>query len=157
MIDSDLDDLTHNGYCVLREQFASSLIDACRIAVWPTLLAHVERHEPNRGPNRHYFAMPFDPPRFSPQFFFNEALLQIVRGAMDDRIVADQWGCDVPVQGSTYQDAHVDFARPLFAESPAKFFLKVVDAQIEFFRDEKGSVTHLVLHQGGRDMKGLRK
>ena len=62
--------------------------------------------------------MPFDPPCFSPQFFVNDAILQIVRGAMDDRIVADQWGCDVPVQGSTYQNAHADFARPLFAESP---------------------------------------
>jgi CubicO group peptidase (beta-lactamase class C family) len=46
---------------------------------------------------------------------------------------------------------------PLFAESDTKFFLKVVDAQVEFFRDEKGAVTHLVLHQGGRDMKGPRK
>jgi len=117
-IHSDLDELHENGYCVLRAQFPPSLIDACRIALWPTLLAHIERHEPNRGPHRHYFAMPFDPPCFSPQFFVNDAILQIVRGAMDDRIVADRWGCDVPVQGSTYQDAHVDFARPLFAESP---------------------------------------
>lgn len=46
---------------------------------------------------------------------------------------------------------------PLFAESDTKFFLKVVDAQVEFFRDEKGAVTHMVLHQGGRDAKGLRK
>jgi CubicO group peptidase (beta-lactamase class C family) len=46
---------------------------------------------------------------------------------------------------------------PLFAESDTKFFLKVVDAQVEFFRDEKGAVTHIVLHQGGRDAKGQRK
>jgi CubicO group peptidase (beta-lactamase class C family) len=46
---------------------------------------------------------------------------------------------------------------PLFAESDTKFFLKVVDAQVEFFRDEKGAVTHLVLHQGGRDAKAPRK
>jgi len=45
----------------------------------------------------------------------------------------------------------------LFAESETKFFLKVVDAQIEFFRDNKGAVTHLMLHQGGRDMKAPRK
>ena len=46
---------------------------------------------------------------------------------------------------------------PLFAESDTKFFLKVVDAQVEFFRDEKGTVTHMVLHQGGRDAKAPRK
>jgi CubicO group peptidase (beta-lactamase class C family) len=46
---------------------------------------------------------------------------------------------------------------PLFAVSYTKFFLKVVDAQVEFFRDEKGAVTHLVLHQGGRDAKAPRK
>ena len=117
-IHSDVDELAHNGYCVLRGHFAPSLIDACRTALWPTLLAHVERHEPNRGAHRHYFAMPFDPPCFAPDLFFNDAILRIVRGAMDDRVVADQWGCDVPLEGSTYQDVHVDYARPLFAESP---------------------------------------
>jgi hypothetical protein len=45
----------------------------------------------------------------------------------------------------------------LFAESDTKFFLKVVDAEVEFFKNEKGEVTHLVLHQGGRDMTGTKK
>jgi len=46
---------------------------------------------------------------------------------------------------------------PIFAESETKFFYRVVDAQIEFFKDEKGTVTHLVLHQGGRDTKAVKK
>lgn len=46
---------------------------------------------------------------------------------------------------------------PLFAESDTKFFLKVVDAQIEFVKNNKGEVTNLILHQGGRDMKAVRK
>ena len=46
---------------------------------------------------------------------------------------------------------------PIFAESETMFYPKVVDAEIEFFRNEKGQVTHLVLHQGGRDTKALRK
>jgi CubicO group peptidase (beta-lactamase class C family) len=46
---------------------------------------------------------------------------------------------------------------PIFAESETSFFLKAVDAQIEFGKDDKGAVTYLVLHQGGRDMKALRK
>jgi ectoine hydroxylase-related dioxygenase (phytanoyl-CoA dioxygenase family) len=62
--------------------------------------------------------MPFDPPCFAPEFFFDHEVLRIVRGVMDDRVVADQWGCDVPLQGSEYQDIHVDYRRPLFAEAP---------------------------------------
>jgi CubicO group peptidase (beta-lactamase class C family) len=45
----------------------------------------------------------------------------------------------------------------LFAESETKFFLKVVDAQVEFFKNDKGQVTHMVLHQGGRETKGVKK
>lgn len=46
---------------------------------------------------------------------------------------------------------------PLFAESETVFFLKVVDAQVEFVKNEKGEVTHMVLHQNGRDTKGIKK
>ena len=46
---------------------------------------------------------------------------------------------------------------PLFAESETKFFLKAVDAQFEFFKNDKGEVTHLILHQGGRDITGTKK
>lgn len=45
---------------------------------------------------------------------------------------------------------------PLFAESPAKFFLEVVDAQITFVVDASGRVTGLILHQGGRDQPAPR-
>ena len=38
----------------------------------------------------------------------------------------------------------------VFAESPTKFFLKVVDAQIEFVKDESGKVSKLILSQNGR-------
>jgi CubicO group peptidase (beta-lactamase class C family) len=45
----------------------------------------------------------------------------------------------------------------MFAESDSKFFLKVVDAEVDFVKNEKGEVTHLVLHQGGQDVKAVRK
>ena len=72
----------------------------------------------NRGPHRHFLPMPFESPCFAPQFFFDPDVLGIVRRLMDDRVVADQWGCDVPLRGSEYQDAHVDYQHPLFPESP---------------------------------------
>ena len=37
----------------------------------------------------------------------------------------------------------------LYAESETKFFLKVVDAQATFVRNEQGQVTQMILHQGG--------
>jgi len=46
---------------------------------------------------------------------------------------------------------------PLFAESETTFFLKVVDAQVEFSKDDKGAFTILTIHQGGRDTKGLKQ
>ncbi len=46
---------------------------------------------------------------------------------------------------------------PVFAESETKFFLKVVDAQLEFVKNDKGEVTHVILHQGGRDAKAPKK
>ena len=45
----------------------------------------------------------------------------------------------------------------LFPESETAFFLKAVDAQIDFVKDAAGNVTHLVLHQGGRDVQGTKK
>ena len=46
---------------------------------------------------------------------------------------------------------------PLYAESPTKFFPKVVDAEIEFSKDAQGNVNSLTLYQGGREMKGTKK
>jgi hypothetical protein len=45
---------------------------------------------------------------------------------------------------------------PIFPESETKFFLKVVDAQLEFVKDASGAVTHVVLHQNGRDQRAAR-
>lgn len=108
------------GFCVLRHRFARPLIDACLGAFWPRLIAYLKAHghEPNRGAHRHFLPMPFEPPCFASDFFFDDAVLSIVRGAMDDRVVADQWGCDVALRGSDYQGVHVDYQRPLFGEAP---------------------------------------
>ena len=45
----------------------------------------------------------------------------------------------------------------LFAESPTHFFLKDVDAQIEFLKNDKGLVDHMILHQGGQDQIGTKQ
>src|ERR1039457_4806658 len=44
---------------------------------------------------------------------------------------------------------------PIYAQSETMFFLKVVDAQLEFGKDENGA--YVILHQGGRDQKAVKK
>jgi len=39
----------------------------------------------------------------------------------------------------------------LFAETETNFFLTELDVQITFVKDDKGQVTHLVLHQNKAD------
>jgi CubicO group peptidase (beta-lactamase class C family) len=45
---------------------------------------------------------------------------------------------------------------PIFPESETKFFLKIVDAQLEFQKDAGGAITALVLHQNGVDQTAAR-
>ncbi|MEO7413903.1 MAG: DUF3471 domain-containing protein, partial [Opitutaceae bacterium] len=45
---------------------------------------------------------------------------------------------------------------PMFPESEKAFFLKVVDAQVEFVTDGQGRVTELLQHQNGRTQKAPR-
>jgi len=118
--DERIAELNTQGFCVLRTHFCPALIDACSEAFWPILCDYVRQNggKPNRGPHRHFLPMPFDPPCFAPEIFFDAGVLRIVRGAMDDRIVADQWGCDVPLLGSSHQAPHVDYQHPLFEEAP---------------------------------------
>jgi CubicO group peptidase (beta-lactamase class C family) len=54
------------------------------------------------------------------------------------------------VQGT--DQAKIEF----FPESETKFFSKAIGAQITFVQGEDGRVTHLILHQGGRDQKARR-
>ena len=46
---------------------------------------------------------------------------------------------------------------PIFAESETAFFFRVADAQLTFTKDASGSVTGLILHQGGQNLPGRRK
>ena len=44
----------------------------------------------------------------------------------------------------------------MFAESQNIFFLKIVDAKIEFIAETDGTVTKMILHQNG-DHEGKKK
>ncbi len=141
-------ELEARGYCVLRGCFAPEVVGRCRDAFWPVLMHYLERNreQPNRGPHRHFLPAPFDPPCFAPEFFFDAEVLRVVRGTLGGRVVADQWGCDVPVKGSVYQDFHVDYARPLFEEKPelrVPPYMLVVSFPLEPVGPEQGPMEIL--------------
>ena len=45
----------------------------------------------------------------------------------------------------------------IFPESETKFFLKAVDAQIEFIANDKGLFDSFMLYQGGQKIPGKKK
>jgi CubicO group peptidase (beta-lactamase class C family) len=45
----------------------------------------------------------------------------------------------------------------LFAEAEGKFFFKAAAAQVEFVKDDAGTITHILLGAGGRNTKAVRK
>lgn len=44
----------------------------------------------------------------------------------------------------------------MYAKSERRFFLKVVEAEIEFYPDENGAIAKMVLFQGGQEIPGTR-
>jgi len=119
LIDQKFAELQEDGFCVLHNHYPKPLLRTVHDAFEPILAEHLRtnRDNPNRGPN-HYFPMPFDPPCFAPEFFFDTDVLGMAQSLMDEKIVADQWGCDTPILGSTHQGFHRDYRNPLFPEFP---------------------------------------
>src|SRR5262245_58938535 len=118
MLPDQLDEFRSRGFCVLRRHLDRAVVEACAGALRPRLEAHLASGaEANRGPHRHFLPMPFDASFVRP-VFFDPDILALVRALMDDRIVIDQWGRDVPLRGSEHQLPHADYRRPLFAECP---------------------------------------
>jgi hypothetical protein len=55
--------------------------------------------------------------------------------------------------GLFYTQATAQPRFQIFAESDTKFFLKVVDAQITFIKEDKGKVTEMVVFQNGNEVR----
>jgi hypothetical protein len=154
-------EIQERGYCVLEGRFPDVLIRRCREAFWPILLDHIGAQSANRGEHRHFLPMPFTPPCFAPEFFFDPTVLAVVHGIMGGWIVADQWGCDVPVRGSIYQEVHVDYKRPLFAETPElrlPFYMLVVSFGLADIGLNDGPIeiapgSHRTPHDGAIDLE----
>jgi D-alanyl-D-alanine-carboxypeptidase/D-alanyl-D-alanine-endopeptidase len=59
--------------------------------------------------------------------------------------------------GKLYAQATGQPRFQLFAKSETEFFLKVVEASVTFEKDDSGTVTGLVFHQGGANQKAMRR
>jgi hypothetical protein len=44
----------------------------------------------------------------------------------------------------------------IFPTSEYEYYLKVVNAQISFVKDDSGKITELILHQNGKDLQGKK-
>jgi hypothetical protein len=44
----------------------------------------------------------------------------------------------------------------MFASSANEFFLKATNAELEFFKNELGEVSHFLLYQGGPPTLGIK-
>jgi hypothetical protein len=53
-------------------------------------------------------------------------------------------------QGKLFLQAEGQDKVEMFADTETKFFLKVNDAQLEFFKDDSGKAMKVILNQGGR-------
>ena len=59
--------------------------------------------------------------------------------------------------GQLYAKATGQEKYKIFPKSDNRFFYKIVDAEIEFIKNDAGEVNALILYQGGREMRGEKK
>jgi CubicO group peptidase (beta-lactamase class C family) len=65
--------------------------------------------------------------------------------------------CFITLEGEQLQTQLTGQSKfPLFAETETKFFLKIVDAQVEFMKGNQGQITYILHHQNGQDLKWMR-
>jgi len=117
-IESFVQRVYDDGFCVLPEHFARALVDVWREAFAPLLARHIERegHRRNRGPGRYYVTLPFVEPFADPRVFEDEDVLAVVKLLVGEDAALCQLATDTPILGSEYQDIHRD-AQPLFPET----------------------------------------
>jgi len=101
------------------------------------------------------FGLEVAPPKSRKEVDVDSAVLESYAGVY---VLTPQFVLTVTVEdGKLMVQATGQPKLPVFAESKTEFFYKIVDAQISFVPDEDGKVKHLTLHQGGLNLKAVRK
>ena len=103
---------------------------------------------------RLYFGEDVKPREKYSEIKLSEAELDAVTGTYE---IAPTFSLKVTREGAQLMVQATNQPKlPVSPYAANKFFLKVVDAQLEFMRNADGKAESVTLHQGGRDMPGKR-
>jgi hypothetical protein len=153
------EDLSRDGICIIR-----GLFDPEMLKEWSRAFDQLfqERQDRPGGlaprePNRYYLTLPWARPFADLNVFANPTILGVLDRTFPQDYVMVQFGADVPVKGSDYQETHRDF-RPLFTDQVVTpLYAVAVNFPLVPVTDDNGPFemakgTHVI----GRD-EGLRK
>jgi ectoine hydroxylase-related dioxygenase (phytanoyl-CoA dioxygenase family) len=106
---------------MLRRHFAAATLEAWRTAFTPLLEKHVEAEADtaNRGAQRFYVTLPFEPPFDDAAIYADPDILALCRLLVGPDLAMCQLATDTPLLGSETQAVHRD-ALPLFPELDAE-------------------------------------
>ena len=110
------------GFTILPGHLPRALMTACNEAVAPILAAHMDEidNKPNRGPRRHYIALPMVPPFYDPRIFADATIVAIVERLLGEDMAMAQYATDTPLSHSGYQAGHAQVG-DLFPEEPTAY------------------------------------
>ncbi|WP_013334562.1 phytanoyl-CoA dioxygenase family protein [Gloeothece verrucosa] len=109
--------IKQDGICVIPNVFNQELIEEWQQA-FEKLFQERQKRPGGLAPRekaRYYLTLPWIAPFANEEVFANRVVLEILNRVFWQEYVMVQLGCDIPVQGSDYQEIHRDF-RPLFSE-----------------------------------------
>ncbi len=110
-------DLNHDGICIIRGLLRRDLIEEWAEA-FRILFEERQKRAGSLAPReqaRYYLTLPWVAPFADPEVFANPTILAILNRVFPQEYAMVQYGADVPVKGSDYQEIHRDH-RPLFTD-----------------------------------------
>jgi CubicO group peptidase (beta-lactamase class C family) len=100
------------------------------------------------------YKQPYELPKSKPQV---ELPVDSMRQFVGQYKLGSNFDISVTIDGgSLYGQATGQPKFQLFPLNNTRFYLKAVEAEVEFFRNDTGTIDHLVLYQGGTEVKGQK-
>ncbi len=83
---------------------------------------------------------------------------EILQSYVGNYEISPQFKIDITLEnGRLFAQATNQPKFGIYAESDTRFFLRVVEAQVEFIKTPEGKIEKLILYQNGQAMNGIRK
>lgn len=148
------------GYTILEGCLPKDIVETVARAFAPIYDGHrdIIRTNPNRGPMRHYIALPFDVPFYQSAIHANRDVIAIVKAILGEDVRLTRYATDTPSRGSVYQEWHGDVdvlfpEEPDYVPPPAVITVNfpLVDVNVENGPLEVADGTHRLPFQATRD------